>query len=78
MPKYFIGENVKGLLSRKNVDGNLYIDIIKQEFNNIGYDVYYKVFMCSKLDINVPQNRERLIIVGIRNDLRQEFHFRTE
>ena len=75
MPKYFIGENVKGLLSRKNVDGNLYIDIIKQEFNNIGYDVYYKVFMCSKLDINVPQNRERLIIVGIRNDLRQEFHF---
>ena len=74
-PKYIIGENVKGLLSRKNVDGNLYIDIIKNEFNNLGYDIYYKVYMCSKLDINVPQNRERLIIVGIRNDLRQEFHF---
>jgi len=77
-PKYIIGENVKGLLSRKNVDGDLYIDIIKDEFNKIGYDIHYKVYMCSKLDINVPQNRERLIIVGIRKDLNQEFSFPEE
>ena len=77
-PKYIIGENVKGLLSRKNVNNDLYIDIIKDEFNRIGYDVYYKVYMCSKLDINVPQNRERLIIVGIRNDLQQKFTFPEE
>ncbi len=77
-PKYIIGENVKGLLSRKNVNDDLYIDIIKEEFNRIGYDVYYKVYMCSKLDINVPQNRERLIIVGIRNDLQQSFTFPEE
>ena len=77
-PKYIIGENVKGLLSRKNVDGDLYIDIIKQEFDRIGYDIYYKVYMCSKLDIEVPQNRERLIIVGIRSDLKQEFTFPEE
>ena len=77
-PKYIIGENVKGLLSRKNVDGDLYIDIIKSEFNNIGYDIYYKVYMCSKLDIGVPQNRERLILVGIRSDLQQEFTFPEE
>ncbi len=31
--------------------------------------------MCSKLDINVPQNRERLIIVGIRQDLTTIFTF---
>ena len=31
--------------------------------------------MCSKLDINVPQNRERLIIVGIKKDLNQTFDF---
>ena len=68
-PKYIIGENVKGLRSRKNVDDELYIDIIKDEFNKIGYDIHYRVYMCSKLDIGVPQNRERLIIVGIRNDL---------
>jgi DNA (cytosine-5)-methyltransferase 1 len=77
-PKYIIGENVKGLQSRQNVDGDLYIDIIKDEFNKIGYDVYYKVFMCSKLDIGVPQNRERLIIVGVRSDLKQEFVFPDE
>ncbi len=77
-PKYIIGENVKGLLSRKNADGELYIHIIEQEFNRIGYDIYYKVYMCSKLDIGVPQNRERLIIVGIRSNLKQEFKFPEE
>ena len=77
-PKYIIGENVKGLLSRKNVEGKPYIDIIKEEFSNVGYNIYYKVYMCSKLDIGVPQNRERLIIVGIRRDLEQSFTFPQE
>jgi len=77
-PKYIIGENVKGLLTRVNVDGKLYIDIIENEFNNIGYDINYKVYMCSKLDINVPQNRERLIIVGVRSDINEEFTFPEE
>ena len=77
-PKYIIGENVKGLRTRKNVDGNLFIDIIQEEFNRIGYDIYHKVYMCSKLDIGVPQNRERLIIVGIRSDLKQQFKFPEE
>ena len=77
-PKYIIGENVKGLLSRKTVNGELYIDVIKQEFKKIGYDIYHKVYMCSKLDIGVPQNRERLIIVGIRSDLNQDFSFPEE
>jgi len=74
-PDYIIGENVKGLLKRKNSEGDMYIDIIREEFENIGYDIYYKVYMCSKLNINVPQNRERLIIVGIRKDLDQDFKF---
>jgi DNA (cytosine-5)-methyltransferase 1 len=77
-PKYIIGENVKGLLSRKTLDKELYIDIIKNEFIKIGYDIWYKVYMCSKLDIGVPQNRERLIIVGIRSDLNKTFNFPEE
>ena len=77
-PKYIIGENVKGLLSRKTVANELYIDVIKKEFNDIGYDVYYRVYMCSKLNIGVPQNRERLIIVGIRKDLEQAYSFPEE
>ena len=77
-PKYIIGENVKGLLSRKTATGENYIDVIKSEFENIGYVIHYKVYMCSKLDINVPQNRERLIIVGLRKNLKQEFTFPEE
>jgi len=77
-PKYVVGENVKGLLQRKTASGEEYMDIIKSEFNNIGYDIYHKVYMCSKLTIGVPQNRERLIIVGIRKDLNQEFTFPEE
>ena len=72
-PKYIIGENVKGLLKRKTLDGEMFIDIIENEFKKIGYDISHKAYMCSKLDIGVPQNRERLIIVGVRNDLNQEF-----
>tara|TARA_Y100000389_G_C17443738_1_gene510276 strand:- start:943 stop:2184 length:1242 start_codon:yes stop_codon:yes gene_type:complete len=77
-PKYIIGENVKGLLQRKTSNNEQYMDIIKSEFHTIGYDIYYKVYMCSKLDIGVPQNRERLIIVGIRNDLNISFKFPEE
>ena len=77
-PKYIIGENVKGLLSRKTATGEKYMDVIKSEFDKIGYDIKSKVYMCSKLDINVPQNRERLIIAGIRKDLKQLFTFPEE
>ena len=77
-PKYIIGENVKGLLTRKTADNELFIDVIQSEFENIGYTIYKKVYMCSKLDIGVPQNRERLIIVGIRSDLNQDFAFPEE
>ena len=72
-PKYLIGENVKGLLTKKAENGDLYFDIIKAEFERIGYRVYYQV--CKANLFRVPQKRERLIIVGIRNDLEQEYTF---
>jgi len=65
-PNMIIGENVKGLLTKKASNGELYIDIIVAEFNKIGYDVIYKVFKCE--EYNVPQKRERLIILGIKQD----------
>ena len=65
-PKYIIGENVKGLLSRKDKDGNNYIDVILEEFQEAGYKVEYKLFKTEKYGI--PQKRERLIIAGIRDD----------
>jgi len=42
-PDIIIGENVKGLLSRKTVDGELFLDVIIRDFENIGYIIpfYY-------------------------------------
>lgn len=71
-PKVIIGENVKGLLSRKTDTNENYIDIIVQEFNILGYSVIYKVFDCHKYGI--PQKRQRLIIIGVRNDCLDEFN----
>jgi DNA (cytosine-5)-methyltransferase 1 len=65
-PSMIIGENVKGLLSRKTEQDELYIDVIVQEFEKIGYDVKYQVFKTEKY--NIPQKRERLIIIGTKKD----------
>ena len=65
-PNMIIGENVKGLLTKKTSNGELFIDIIVAEFEKLGYDVIYQVFKCEKY--NVPQSRERLIIIGIKKD----------
>jgi DNA (cytosine-5)-methyltransferase 1 len=71
-PKYIIGENVSGLLSRKGKDpktGALrpVIDIIRDIFAEIGYNITYKVLKAS--DYGVPQERKRLIIVGCKAEL---------
>ena len=63
-PTMIIGENVKGLLSRKTTTGEPYIDVIVKEFENIGYNVEYKVLKVN--EYGVPQKRERLIIIGTK------------
>ena len=65
-PYMIIGENVKGLLTRKTFNQELYIDIIVSEFEKIGYNVIYQVFKAEQY--NVPQKRERLIILGVKKD----------
>lgn len=64
-PNIIIGENVKGLLSRKTIEGKPYLDIIQTEFEQLGYQIYTKVMKCNLHGI--PQNRHRLIIVGLKN-----------
>ncbi len=65
-PWMIIGENVKGLLTRKTTKGELYIDIIVSEFEKLNYEVIYQVLKTEQY--NVPQKRERLIILGIKKD----------
>jgi DNA (cytosine-5)-methyltransferase 1 len=60
-PKFFVAENVKGLLSMSK--GKV-IELIKSDFEKIGYKVDYKVLNAA--DYGVPQARERIIIIGNR------------
>jgi DNA (cytosine-5)-methyltransferase 1 len=64
-PKVFMAENVKGLLSWEN---GLGIKTIVEDFAKVGYKVDYKLFNAA--DYGVPQTRERVIIIGTRNDLK--------
>ena len=74
-PKIIIGENVKGILTKKTNDNELYLDIIIKEFEKLDYKVIYKIFKCEKY--NIPQKRQRFIMLGIHknniNDFKLEF-----
>ncbi len=69
-PKIIVAENVKGLLSHDR--GNTF-RVIKETFEELGYNVKYKVL--NALDYGVAQKRERLVIIGIRGDLKLEYNF---
>lgn len=60
-PRFFIGENVKGLLSANK--GKAFPMIIK-EFENAGYRIHYKLLNAS--EFGIPQKRERVFILGFR------------
>jgi len=85
-PRYFIAENVKGLLSHDNgkTFGTI-IDCLAKTtnyqmslipFDNLGYHIHYKVL--NTKDFGLPQNRERIFIVGIRDDKDNNFNFPKE
>ena len=71
-PKYIIGENVKGLLTRKTETGEKYIDIIVREFQIIGYNVkdnldasiiaFKRHFISRKLDHLMDKEEMRMLI----------------
>lgn len=65
-PKVFVFENVPGILSAAP-DGTLITDRIRRGFHEIGYDIIddLKVAKINAGDFGVPQNRERMMIVGI-------------
>ncbi len=75
-PKVIVFENVKGLLSTKYIDGRNLVDVIIEDLadmEDIGYNVVHELINAS--DYGVPQNRQRVLFVGIRKDLNKEFIF---
>ena len=87
-PRYFCFENVKGLLSHdngktfqewlnylggKSING---VPVLFPDENAVPYHVYWRVLNSKKH--GVPQNRERVFIVGIRDDQDNTFRFPKE
>ena len=67
-PKFFVAENVKGLLSMQK--GKV-MDMIVADFTALGYNVEYRLLKSS--DYGVPQNRERVVIIGNRLNIKNKF-----
>ena len=87
-PRFFIFENVKGLLSDdsgrtfsewinmlggKSING---LPILFPYMDSVAYHVYWKVL--NSKEHGVPQNRERIFIIGIRDDQDNDFKFPVE
>lgn len=71
-PKFFLAENVKGLTTF--CEGKVF-NMILSDFKALGYNVVYKVL--NTADFGVPQTRQRVIIVGTREDLGFSYEFPT-
>lgn len=71
-PKFFLAENVSGMLLGRHSEA---LENIKEMFRNagIGYELSFE--MVNAADYNVPQDRKRVIFVGIRKDLDFTYQF---
>ena len=72
-PQVVLGENVRGLLSH---DNGRTLQVMIAELQQLGYRVAYKILRSQFLD--VPQKRERLIILGVRGETDGEILFPQE
>ena len=64
-PRYFLFENVIGLLSANDKDGSKYFDNMRNLFAEYGYKISYEVL--NSRHYGIPQNRKRVILFGSRN-----------
>lgn len=69
-PKFFLAENVAGMLAPRHKDA---LHNIKKMFTECGYDLSFKLLNVG--DYGVPQDRKRVIFVGFRNDLNTKYSF---
>ena len=69
-PRFFVTENVPGIISKRNIDE---FKTIIDRFEEIGYEVKYKKMNAAYHD--VPQSRKRVIIVGVRKEADYQYEF---
>lgn len=66
-PRFFVMENVLGLLSMKTREHRPVVEIIAEEFSKSGYRLMNIVLNAA--DFGVPQSRQRIFFIGLRSDL---------
>ena len=66
-PKFFVMENVKGILSMKTGSGQKVKDVILQEFDSAGYTTH--IYVLDAAEFGVPQHRIRVFFIGLRKDI---------
>lgn len=69
-PKFFVIENVKGILNDKHFQTFM---AMLEELKSAGYIVHYSLM--NTMFYHIPQERYRVIIVGIRTDIHIDYHF---
>ncbi|WP_342169917.1 DNA cytosine methyltransferase [Rickettsia endosymbiont of Seladonia tumulorum] len=69
-PKFFVAENVHGIIHSRNIKS--FMNIIEM-FQKEGYEISWKLLKAS--DYGVPQDRERVFIVGYHQSLNKKFQF---
>lgn len=69
-PKMFLIENVRGLATHENGET---LDLVVATLTNVGYTVRHEIM--NAVQHGVPQKRERIFIVGIRDDIIGTFRF---
>lgn len=70
-PKRFVFENVAGLLSARDGDGQAYFDSMRTLFDQIGYETEYSTIRAR--EIGVLQNRKRVVLVGWHKGARASY-----
>jgi len=68
-PKVFIYENVRGLM---NHDGGRTWQVVQEVFDSLGYSIHHS--MLNSRNYGIPQNRERIFVIGFRNP-KEKFAF---
>lgn len=74
-PEVAIIENVAGLATKKTSDGTLYLDIIREELEVLGYETHAEILHAQ--DFGAPQIRPRLIIIASKTSLRKPYPIAT-
>ena len=72
-PRFFLAENVSGMLHKKHSNA---LKNITDQFKENGYNINFQLL--DAVDFGVPQNRKRVFIVGIKKDQERSFTFPSQ